>query len=356
VAGQKAVSSAINYVNTVSYAGINSEELNRIAGHDVAVLSRIYDWCYDLMTSEQKTRLISKCEELAYQLEIGWPPENLSAISGFGAEGSLQNYLLTFAIAVADERPDIYNYVVGRIEDEYIPSRKVLYASGEGLQGTRYGTYRGQHDLTAALLLSTIGYGTDVYGEGLEDLVNWYIYARRPDGMLFVDGDDTNNAKTPGKYYTVGHMQNAFVIAARLFNNPYIKNEAKKATENFSLFEYGEGYLSPASFLAINRPELSGIEKNGYPLSKYFGYPNGNIIARTGWNHSPSVTDDTVVAFMKTGQVNISNHQHLDAGNFQLYYKGILAKDSFPRNQALLKVGRNMSVNRYDKPHLSVLL
>jgi len=326
-AGAKAVSSVMNYIATVSYAGIESDEMTRIAGNDIAVLSRVYDWCYGLLTADQKNSIIGKCQELAYQLEIGWPPSNLSAITGFGAEGALQNYLLTFAIAAADERPDIYNYVVGRIEDEYIPARKELYASGESLQGTRYGTYRGQHDLTAALLLSTIGYREDVYGEGLEDLVNWYIYARRPDGLLFVDGDDTNNGKTAGEYYTVGHMQNAFVIAARLFNNQYIKNEAKEATKNFTTFGYGEGYISPTSFLAINRPSLSATSENGYPLTKYFGYPNGNMIARTGWNSSPSVTDDTAVAFMKSGNVNVSNHQHLDAGNFQLYYKGILAND-----------------------------
>ena len=326
-AGAKAVSSAVNYVSTVSYAGIESDELTRVAGNDIAVLSRVYDWCYDLFTSEQRNKIMARCEELAYQLEIGWPPSNLSPVTGFGAEGALQNYLLTFAIAVADERPDIYDYVLGRIEDEFIPARKALYASGESLQGTRYGTYRGQHDLTAALLLSTIGYGNDVYGEGLEDLVNWYIYARRPDGLLFVDGDDTNNTKTAGEYYTVGHMQNAFVIAARLFNNQYIKNEAKEATKNFTTFGYGEGYISPSSFLAINRPALTTAQENGYPLTKYFGYPNGNMIARTGWTATPSVTDDTAVAFMKSGNVNVSNHQHLDAGNFQLYYKGILAND-----------------------------
>ena len=326
-AGNKAVSSAMNYISTVSYAGIESDKLTRTAGNDIAVLSRIYDWCYDLLTADQKNSIIAKCQEIAFQLEIGWPPENLSSVTGFGAEGALQNYLLTMAIAVADERPDVYNYVVGRIQDEFIPARKILYASGESLQGTRYGTYRGQHDLTAALLLSTIGYGEDVYGEGLEDLVNWYIYARRPDGLLFVDGDDTNNGKTAGEYYTVGHMQNAFVIAARLFNNPYIKNEAKQATKDFTTFGYGEGYISPASFLAINRPSLTSVRENGYPLTKYFGYPNGNMIARTGWNSSSSVTDATAVAFMKTGQVNVSNHQHLDAGNFQLYYKGILAND-----------------------------
>ena len=87
VAGAKAVSSAMNYITTVSYAGIKSDEYTRVAGHDIAVLSRIYDWCYDLFTAEQKDKFIKRCEELAYQLEIGWPPAKLSAITGFGAEG-----------------------------------------------------------------------------------------------------------------------------------------------------------------------------------------------------------------------------------------------------------------------------
>lgn len=326
-AGQKAVSSAMNYVDTVSYAGINSEDLPRLAGNDIAVLSRIYDWCYNLFTAEQRTKLIDRCVEIAYRFELGWPPANLSSVTGYGAEGSLQNYLLTFAIAVADERPDIYNYIVGRIENEFAPARRIMYASGTSLQGTRYGTFRGHHDLTAVLLLNTIGYEKDIYGEGLKDLVNWYIYARRPDGLLFVDGDDTNNGKIAGDYYTVGHMQSAFVIAARLYNDSYIKNEAKKATKNFTEFNYEEGYLSPSEFLAINSPSLTTTEVNGYPLSKFFGTPSGNLIARTGWNNEYSVTDNTAVAYMKTGEVNIGNHQHLDAGNFQLYYKGILAND-----------------------------
>ena len=42
------------------FATIGSEELTRVAGKDIEVLSRIYDWCYDLLTTEQKNSIIKK--------------------------------------------------------------------------------------------------------------------------------------------------------------------------------------------------------------------------------------------------------------------------------------------------------
>ena len=58
------------------------------------------------------------------------------------------------------------------------------------------------------------------------------------------------------------------------------------------------------------------------PLSRYFGSPFGWMVARTGWG------EDAVIAEMKVNEYNFVNHQHLDAGAFQIYYKGALAIDS----------------------------
>ena len=46
------------------------------------------------------------------------------------------------------------------------------------------------------------------------------------------------------------------------------------------------------------------------------------MVARTGWG------EDAVIAEMKINEYNFVNHQHLDAGAFQIYYKGALAIDS----------------------------
>ena len=58
------------------------------------------------------------------------------------------------------------------------------------------------------------------------------------------------------------------------------------------------------------------------PRTRYFGPPFGWMVARTGWD------DRSVIAEMKINEVNFNNHQHMDAGAFQIYYQGALAIDS----------------------------
>ena len=346
--GEKAASSLVNYITHVSYTGLSSDEFTRTAGCDLFSLSKAYDWCYDCLTSEQKTAFINAGIKIASQLETGWPPAANSPMTGFASEGSFQSYLLAFAIAVADERPDIYNYVMDKMETVYVPAIISVY-NGTTMQGTRYGTFRGQHAFSAALMLKTIGYNDPDLYTALANTTMQYIYARRPDGLMFVDGDDTNNGKTPYSYYSVAHMRYMFLHAIKLFgsgygvgSNSYFKEAAKWACYSsngqFSNFDgtFGqESYVTPSTFLILNGNIGLGYEANySLPLSRFFEGDVSSMFARTGWSEfttsnlkSLDRNDNTAVAYMKVGQNNAGNHQHLDAGNFQLYYKGILAND-----------------------------
>ena len=58
----------------------------------------------------------------------------------------------------------------------------------------------------------------------------------------------------------------------------------------------------------------------------YYPSPQGAMFARTGWEDG--IDSPSVVAFMNLEEYNFTNHDHLDAGHFQIYYKGILANDS----------------------------
>ena len=50
------------------------------------------------------------------------------------------------------------------------------------------------------------------------------------------------------------------------------------------------------------------------------------MVARTGWEDG--FDSPAVVADMKINEYWFANHQHLDAGSFQIYYKGALANDT----------------------------
>ena len=68
--------------------------------------------------------------------------------------------------------------------------------------------------------------------------------------------------------------------------------------------------------------DLEPKSPDDLPLTRYSGTPFGWMIARTGWDK------DCVIAEMKVNENFVGNHQHLDAGSFQIYYKGPLAIDS----------------------------
>lgn len=127
----------------------------------------------------------------------------------------------------------------------------------------------------------------------------------------------------PGTRYT-GYRRVHFLLS-NYYKDPYLKQAALEAGSGSS-FSYGHGNTSPVEFLVFNDPNLSGRPLSELPLTKYFGSPMGHMIARTSWEDG--LDSNAVVAQMKVGELWFANHHHLDAGHFQIYYKGLLAGDS----------------------------
>ena len=84
--------------------------------------------------------------------------------------------------------------------------------------------------------------------------------------------------------------------------------------------------MSPVEFLCFYDADLGTKESSCLPLTMYFPSPKGAMFARTGFHDG--LNSDDVVAFMNVEEYNFMNHDHLDAGHFQIYYKGILANDA----------------------------
>jgi len=320
--GRAAIDGIMATLENVSLA--NDGLLYRTAGHHIHTAGKVYDWCYDLLTREEKDKILLGAVIQAGAMENGWPPEKQGAFTGHGAEAQLLRDALTLAIAVYDERPDIWNFVGGRYFDQYVPARQE-FDTGL-LQGSDYGMYRQMWSAYSYMLIKGMGAEVPVDLERYEHNTLWPIYFRRPDGQFMRDGDTSLGDKSlMWEYWRLFPMSS--MIDASLTKNPYIKLDFARLQKGYDIHSGSDDYSSTADAIIMLDPSVKAAKTyEGLPLSKYFGSPTGEIIARTGWDdgsESPSV-----VAQMKVQEYQVNGHMHQDAGHFQLYYKGILASDS----------------------------
>lgn len=298
----------------------------RWGGHLIFVCSEVYDWCYDFLSDEIKTKWIARCEEIAAAyFEMGYPPAKQHAMSGHGTEAQLLRDLLAFSIAVYDERPDIFHFCAGRIFEEYVPEVRSYLANGAHNQGPTYGSYRWAWLVWSELLLETIT-GAPAFG-CLEKTAEWMLYMTRPDGEALRLGDDFNeikdeyNRKAP---FTVPFFL-AYALSGREdFYRAFRAGFCREfllpkhfGIDFYAESSWGEGVLSPVSMLIFDRRHGS---KRAVPLPacRYFGTPVGETVFKK---------EDTLI-FMKIGEFWGGNHDHLDTGCFQIFCGAPLLTDS----------------------------
>lgn len=330
--GIKAKNAVLNFVTSATF-DVNGQDVTREMGHTIFLASQVYDWCYDLFSEEEKEFVIARCEDIASHMEVGYPPKGQGAVCGHAGEAQIMRDLLGFGIAVYDERPDIYNYVGGRFFSQFIKPRNYWYESSTHHQGDAYGSYRYYWEVMAQQIIYRMtggdtNSGIKVFNDMQGDVPYFWIYSRRPDGQVLRTGDCYLEKYTGNGYWNsyVGPM----FLASNFYGDPIVKGEYEIENPT-GAFSGGTGGISSVFYLLFNDPDLqANTDKTSLPLTKYFASPNGMMIARTGWDVNdtdPSQSDD-VVAMMKIGERWGANHNHLDAGNFQLYYKGILASES----------------------------
>lgn len=302
----------------------------RWCGHLIFLSALVYDWCFEWLTEEEKNKIIDRCEEMAAEyFEMGYPPSRQGALQGHGSEAQLLRDLLAFAIAVFDERPDIYQFCAGRIFTEYIPANACHFASQAHLQGPTYGCYRYTWNLWAGLLLQKIS-GQQIWDENFIRVADYFLYMLRPDGQLFRLGDDCTEMKNDTLVWNPLTVP-MFLSGVYAGEPRYIEYYQKHQSDDFLLpskwgmdyYEggsFGEGVLSPVTVLIWNRPELWHQKSEPLPKARYFPYPLGMTV----WNDPSNQT----ALLMKIGELWGSNHDHFDTGCFQIWCGGLLASDS----------------------------
>ena len=323
--GRKAIDDLFRLLRTVSYRGTIMTA--RFSGHLIFLASEVYDWCYGRLTDGERAEIVVRCEALAARyFEMGYPPVKQSALSGHGTEAQLLRDLLSFGIAVYDERPDIYELCAGRLFSEYLPAYEAVFAGGFHPQGPSYGAYRHTGTMWFGLLVLAMS-GKKVLPACVETLADSFLYLTRSDGEMLRLGDDCNEGKAP--YSQKNPFAVPLFLSAAYTGNSLYDQEARRqmhpsyllpsryGVDYYEEGSYGEGLMSPSVCLI-----WSGLTPltaaPPLPPARYFGSPVGCTIYNDGER----------LVLMKIGELWGANHDHLDTGCFQIYDGGILASDS----------------------------
>ncbi|MFH1718825.1 MAG: heparin/heparin-sulfate lyase HepB [Planctomycetota bacterium] len=270
----------------------------------------VYDWCYGLLTADEKQAFIAELVRLAKTQECGYPPIRQGSVTGHSSEAMIMRDMLSAGIAIYDEFPEMYRLAAGRFFREHLPVRNWFYDGHAYHQGDSYGPHRYSWDTYPLWIFDRLGAG-NVYNPEQCFVPYLWIYATRPDGQRLRAGDTFAHSASRGRPWS---QYIGTVLTASYYGDGYLLDQYQRqggSGGNETIFEvlWRDVTLEPQSITTL-------------PLSRYSGSPFGWAVARTGWG------EDAVIAEMKTNEHNFTNHQHLDAGAFQIYYKGALAVDS----------------------------
>ena len=289
----------------------------------------VYDWCYSLLTDQEKHAFIKELVRLAATQECGYPPTRQGSVTGHSSEAMIMRDMLSAGIAIFDEFPEMYHLAAGRIFREHLPARNWFYNGHAYHQGDSYGPHRFSWDTYPLWIFDRLGAG-NVYNPEQHFVPYLWIYTTRPDGQRLRAGDTFAHSAPRGRPWSqyIGTLLTASYYSDGILLDQYERQGGSGGNE--TIFE-----------VLWRRIELLPESVGTLPYSRYFGSPFGWMVARTGWNN------DAVIAEMKINEFNFVNHQHLDAGAFQIYYKGALAVDSGLYSGSSGKYGSPHCLNYY---------
>lgn len=327
--GKKAIEVSKNFMESAMLDETNASSTGRNMMWAIWSVACCYDWCYDLLTDEDKEHLIFYMMFNSKYSEPSYPPVKYGALNG-GTGSEISGHIVEFqmlggmmaaAVATYDEIPDYYNVVAGRILQYIVPAVNYYNESEMYSEGSSYGMYRHYYEILNNYIFKAMGYPNVYKEEGLSAL--GYFYLRQPDGERFMVGDD-------GDYYRNTYMNMndyAYFLLGNMLGNSYLKTEYYRGHRGENKTTNIPGHLTPAMWLITNDVEVPCDKSfRNFPLTSYSGDDLGYMFARTSWDEG--FDSNTAMCLMNLKTQFLCGHEHKDVGHFSLYYKGLLALDS----------------------------
>ncbi len=321
--GNKAVTMMKNALK--SYVFPDTDQGQRDVGDLLYASALTYDWCYELMTPQERMELIPIFKKYTNWNCITYPPaaDGAGSVTGHTSEQHLLRDSIALGIAIYDEAPEYWTEIMKSFLDYYVPARDFVYGSLTYNQGNGYGPFRGQFDHNAAFLLDRIGYA-NVLSEDHRFLAYSLLYQRTPDGHILKDGD--MNDQIFGNLFL--QYPQTLLYTASYYNDGYLMDAAYRFVNQDGknvMQQMASGSMAE-EFMLLFDDSVERKSMEELPLTMFYDSPVGGMVARSNWGNG--INSNTLIANVKIGEYFFSNHTHSDAGKFDIFYKGYLANDS----------------------------
>lgn len=305
--GREAVVTVLDSLKRTAF-GVRGD-LSRANGVMLFVGALVYDWCYDLLTASEKKCFVEEFRRIASCMECGWPPKYIEEIGGHSCEWMIMRDILSAGVAIYDEYPDMYVTAMKVITERFVPFREMCYSAGNYHQGSKYLPTRYSSELFAQRIVAAFNGGEGIFSDNQKNLLYDVIYRMRPDGTLLPSGDEN-----PSRLPREENMALPAMMASSFWRDPHLRwlyGRDSAVIDHSLLFK-----------LLWDDPSVESTPPENLPLTRFCPSPFGWMIARTGWD------GNSVICEMKVNEQFAGNHQHLDGGSFQIWYRGSLAIDS----------------------------
>ena len=292
-------------------------------GETVYVLAAVYDWCHSLLDDATRQFFHDAILRHARYMEIGYPPVRQGAVAGHGPEAQLLRDLMAAGIALFDEYPNLYQNTAGRFFREFIQPRRFVYSMHCFHQGNEYAAYRLKWEMLCTWLFDRLDYPR-IFGDDQHETLRHYLYVHRPDGVMLACGNCNNRHNRPGRFDP--QLARTLFLGANYWGDGQLKAAALRMLEDDPVAPLQTNQtLTAVEFLLFNDPALEPAPLCTLPWAHMQPAPKGGLLIRTGWHDGIGSRD--VLCELKINEYWFGGHQHLDAGAFQIYYRGLLATD-----------------------------
>ena len=340
--GYEAVYAMKNYLLTFDVQWDMSDQC-RLYGEAMYYSAIVYDWCYDLLTEDDKIQFMLGVQNLCCdgtsnapwlgqthegrKLEGGFPAlavEAQTPLTGHGAESQVLRNYFAFSIAIYDEDPTWYQYVGGMLYTNYVDARNYFYSSSFYPDGSAgYNVYRFLCDLYNAWLFKGMGVQMPYNEKDMATVIHGLMAMETSNGYLFAtaDGSGASNG-TKDQYRFGGYVGYAALVSSYLFQDDvalaisnYVNGEFRIANDEMA--------ISIGKYVILTSLGLEPAENYNEYVDRveYHGGFQQQIISRS------DKTEDAAVVLMQGAQHYPGGHTHQNAGSFQIWYKGMLSRD-----------------------------